>query len=92
MFRILSIVAALIAGSIVGMSTASAASTGVCPAHGGWSLVSVASLGIPPEQTDGIASLDGNNDGLTCAKTPDLPSTSDLFGGVLFRDNTVQGR
>ena len=90
MLRILSVLGALIAGSVVAASSASATSTGGCPTQGGFSLVSVASLGIPPEQIDGIAGLDINNDGLTCVKVPVVPSTSSLFGGLLFRDNTVQ--
>jgi hypothetical protein len=64
-------------GSAVGKSI------GGCPesSSGKWELVTVESLGIPPEAATGIASLDGNGDGLTCIKPQGT-------GGV-FRDNTV---
>ena len=67
----------LVPGSAVGKSI------GGCPesASEKWELVTVESLGIPPEAANGIASLDGNGDSLTCIK-PQRP------GGV-FRDNTV---
>jgi hypothetical protein len=92
MLRILSSLGALIVASAIAASSASATNTGGCPTHtqGGFKLVSVTSLGIPPEQLDGIASLDVNNDGLTCIKAPTVPSTSSVFGGAVFRDNTVR--
>jgi hypothetical protein len=62
---------------------AQAKSVGGCPTEGGFRLVTVASLGIPPDAVSGIASLDGNEDGLTCIK-PIKDDTS-----LIFRDNTV---
>jgi hypothetical protein len=67
--------------------TASAKSIGVCPTGDEWNLVTVKSLGIPPDTASGLASLDGNQDGWTCIKpSPGLPE-----GAFIFRDNTVQG-
>jgi hypothetical protein len=48
-------------------SGASAKVTGGCPSGDDWQLVTVASLGISPEQAAGIPSIDGNGDGWTCA-------------------------
>jgi hypothetical protein len=70
--------------------TASAKSIGGCPTGDDWNLVTVASLGIPPDTAVGIPSLDGNQDGWTCIKpfvgVPGIPE-----GAFVFRDNTVQG-
>jgi hypothetical protein len=70
-------------------SPAEATSTGGCPTSpdAAWVLSSLADLGITPETADGIASLDGNGDGLTCVKM--LPGANQGF--FIFRDNTVQG-
>jgi hypothetical protein len=69
---------------------ASAKSIGGCPTGDDWNLVTVASLGIPPDTAVGIPSLDGNQDGWTCIKpfvgVPGIPE-----GAFVFRDNTVQG-
>jgi len=64
---------------------AQAKSVGGCPEAAGFTLVTVASLEIPPEDSDGLASLDGNDDGWTCIKP--------VAGGkwTIFRDNTVGG-
>ena len=66
-----------------------ATSTGGCPgpAAASWTLSSLVDLGITPETADGIASLDGNGDGLTCVKL--LPGSNQGF--YIFRDNTVRG-
>ena len=79
------VLAATIAVAFPG--AASAKSIGGCPTGDNWNLVTVASLGIPPDVANGIASLDGNKDGWTCIKpSPGLPE-----GALIFRDNTVQG-
>ena len=57
------------------------------PAWDGWQLVAVADLGITPEEATGIASLDGNGDGMTCIKPqPNFPKNP---GAFTFRDNTA---
>jgi len=68
-------------------SSAGAKSLGGCPQ--GWQLVTVESLGISEEQANGIPSLDGNKDGMTCI-TP-VPSSPNAInsGAIVFRDNTV---
>jgi hypothetical protein len=75
------------AALVVALSAApaTAKSVGGCPATGGWTLASLADLGISPETADGIASLDGNGDGYTCIK-PLAQTGTDV---VIFRDNTV---
>ena len=72
---------------VVALASAPAAakSVGGCPSGGGWALASLTDLGIDPETSDGIASLDGNSDGYTCIK----PLTHVDTGAVIFRDNTV---
>lgn len=76
--------------ALVFPATAPGKSVGGCPSGDGWQLVTVESLGIPPEAVSGIPSLDGNEDGQTCIKpltgVPGLPE-----GSFIFRDNTVQG-
>ena len=74
---------AVVAAAYLAPGSAVGKSTGGCPesASEKWELVTVESLGIPPEAATGIASLDGNGDGLTCIKPQGT-------GGV-FRDNTV---
>ena len=85
------IVFLLTAGSAAALLAPAAAvgkSIGGCPdaASGKWSLVTVESLGPPPEGATGLQSLDGNGDGLTCIKRMQLPN----FGeAIVFRDNTV---
>lgn len=66
-----------------------AKSTGACPSGGAWELVTVASLGF--SDASGIPSLDGNGDGLTCIAPLTVAPNSPVFGGLVFRDNTVQG-
>jgi hypothetical protein len=81
--------AALVAVVLLVPGTAVGKSVGGCPesASEKWELVTVASLGIPPEDATGIPSLDGNGDGLTCIKPmPNHPFGPDTF---VFRDNTV---
>jgi hypothetical protein len=79
------ILAATVAVAFPG--AASAKSIGGCPTGDEWNLVTVKSLGIPPDAASGLASLDGNMDGWTCIKpSPGLPE-----GALIFRDNTVQG-
>jgi hypothetical protein len=76
--------------ALVFPATPLAKSVGGCPSGDGWQLVTVESLGIPPEDASGIPSLDGNLDGRTCIKpltgVPGAPE-----GAFIFRDNTVQG-
>ena len=76
--------------ALVFPATPLAKSIGGCPRGDGWQLVTVESLGIPPEDVSGIPSLDGNLDGRTCIKpltgVPGVPE-----GSFIFRDNTVQG-
>ena len=64
-------------------------SIGGCPPAGGWQLVTVESLGIPPDQAVGIASLDGNGDGLTCIVPASAVPPAPISGAIIFRDNTV---
>jgi hypothetical protein len=64
-------------------------SIGGCPPSGGWQLVTVESLGITPEQAVGIASLDGNRDGLTCIVPVNAAPPAPISGAIIFRDNTV---
>jgi hypothetical protein len=64
-------------------------SIGGCPLGGGWQLVTVESLGITPEQAVGIASLDGNRDGLTCIVPVNAAAPAPISGAIIFRDNTV---
>jgi hypothetical protein len=68
-----------------------AKSLGGCPNGGDWQRVTVASLGITPEVASGIASLDGNGDGLTCIFAFPGAGPSGSPGAFIFRDNTVQG-
>jgi hypothetical protein len=82
------VMAASAAALLAAAPAAGAKSTGACPSGGDWTLASVADLGITPEEADGIPSLDGNGDGMTCTKPF---SHGPLDGGFAFRDNTVQG-
>ena len=70
-------------------SLAAAKSTGGCPPGAGaeWFLVTVESLGLDPEVAGGIPSLDGNGDGLTCARYPYQPPN--VLSLTIFRDNTA---
>jgi hypothetical protein len=68
---------------------ASAKSIGACPTGDDWTLVTVESLGIPPDSAAGIPSLDGNLDGWTCTRPLGVPGLPE--GAFVFRDNTVQG-
>jgi hypothetical protein len=70
-------------------SGASAKVTGGCPSGDDWQLVTVASLGISPEQAAGIPSIDGNGDGWTCASASPAAEGSFPAGGFITRDNTV---
>jgi hypothetical protein len=72
------------------MSAAQAKAVGGCPPAGDFELVTVESLGITPDIASGIASLDGNGDGMTCIR---FLSTSENSNGPtgIFRDNTVRG-
>lgn len=81
--RITMLAIAVVAAALLATGSAVGKSIGGCPesASAKWELVTVESLGIPPEAATGIASLDGNGDGLTCIKPQGT-------GGV-FRDNTV---
>lgn len=79
------VLAVVLSGVMVaGAAPALAKSVGGCPdsASDKWELVEVASLYLPPGGVTGIASIDGNGDGLTCIK-PLVP------GGLVLRDNTV---
>jgi hypothetical protein len=74
--------------ALVAPGAATGKSVGGCPdtASGKWELVTVESLGPPPEGATGLQSLDGNGDGMTCIKRMQLPN----FGeAIVFRDNTV---
>ena len=82
------VMAASAAALLAAAPTAGATSTGACPSGGTWTLTSIADLGITPEDSTGIPSLDGNGDGMTCIKSF---SHGPLDGGFAFRDNTVQG-
>jgi|tagenome__1003787_1003787.scaffolds.fasta_scaffold20959118_3 hypothetical protein len=78
--------AAAVLAATVMAAPAQATSTGGCPTGTGadWMLVPV-SVVIGTGDSTGIASLDGNGDGLTCLR---------IFATVergVFRDNTVQG-
>jgi hypothetical protein len=75
---------ATIAATVMAGAMASAAGKPIagCPHGGAWQLVTVASLGFPPEQIAGIQSLDGNGDGRTCIR----PAGS----SITFRDNNVR--
>jgi hypothetical protein len=77
----------IVAAVLLVPSTAVGKSVGGCPdsASAKWELVTVESLGIPPESATGLASLDGNGDGWTCIK----PMPAFGPGGFVFRDNTV---
>ena len=68
-----------------------AKSLGGCPSGGDWERVTVESLEIPPEDASGIASLDGNGDGLTCIFAYPGADPSGSPGAFIFRDNTVKG-
>ena len=83
MLRRVTVLATAVVVVFVAPGSAVGKSIGGCPesASEKWELVTVESLGIPPEAANGIASLDGNGDGLTCIKPQGT-------GGV-FRDNTV---
>lgn len=78
---------AAIAAALLVPSTAVGKNIGGCPEGGSdkWELVTVESLGVPPEDQSGLASLDGNGDGWTCIKP--LPPFGE--GAFVFRDNTV---
>ena len=69
-------------------SGASAKTVGGCPTN--FELVSVESLGLTPEEANGIPSLDGNRDGNTCIRPLAVPEPSPIFEGFVFRDNTVK--
>lgn len=71
------------------VSGASAKTVGGCPPN--FELVTVASLGINPEEASGIPSLDGNDDGMTCIMPLRANERSVAAGGIVFRDNTVMG-
>jgi hypothetical protein len=91
MVRSTAIVSLLVAAAVgVPAGSASAKPIGGCPTEGGFTLTSVAGLGIDEETAAGIPSLDGNRDGFTCIKLLDLPSNSAIFGAFTFRDNTVR--
>jgi hypothetical protein len=64
-------------------------SFGGCPPEGHWQLVTVESLGISPDEAIGIASLDGNRDGLTCIMPSNAAAPAPTSGAIIFRDNTV---
>jgi hypothetical protein len=70
------------------MSAAQAKSVGGCPPAGDFELVTVESLGITPDMASGIASLDGNGDGMTCIRFLTTSENSNSPIGI-FRDNTV---
>ena len=74
--------------SLAPMSAAQAMSVGGCPPAGDFELVTVESLGITPDMASGLASLDGNGDGMTCIR---FLTTSENSNGPIgiFRDNTV---
>jgi hypothetical protein len=83
------VAAAAVTAALVLPAGSAAKSVGGCPSGDSWSLVTVESLGIPPEAVSGLASLDGNADGWTCIKPVDNPGVPE--GSFIFRDNTVQG-
>ena len=78
---------AALATAFLAPASAVGKSIGGCPesASAKWQLVTVESLGVPPEAATGLASLDGNGDGWTCIKP--MPSFGE--GAFFFRDNTV---
>ena len=80
---------------VVPIHGASATATGGCPdsASEKWVLASVEGLGIDPEAATGIASLDGNGDGLTCIRKlfSSEGTICNLENPIIFRDNTVRG-
>jgi len=71
-------------------SGASAKTVGGCPTN--FELVTVESLGLTEEQANGIPSLDGNGDGLTCIRPLAASENAIIFGGFVFRDNTVMSQ
>lgn len=71
-------------------SGASAKAVGGCPR--GFELLTVESLGLTPEEANGIPSLDGNRDALTCIMFLPVPEGTHLEGAFVFRDNTVRVR
>ena len=79
--------AAGVAAALLAPGTAVGKTIGGCPdsASGKWQLVTVESLGIPPDDVSGLVSLDGNGDSWTCIKP--MPAFGE--GGFVFRDNTV---
>ena len=86
--RSAAVAAASVAALLAVAPTAGADSTGGCPSGADWTLTSLEDLGFPPGEATGIPSLDGNGDGFTCVKPFTVGKNS---GGVVFRDNTVQG-
>lgn len=81
--------ASALALALAPTSAAHAKSVGGCPPAGGFVLVTVESLGITPETASGIASLDGNGDGMTCIRFLRTSDNSNAPIGI-FRDNTVR--
>ena len=82
-----SLVGAAVAALLAVTSYAGAAhakAIGGCPEQSGFALVTVASLGITIEEAEGLPSLDGNGDGLTCIR----PVADGKW--MIFRDNTVR--
>lgn len=75
--------AVLVAAPLYG-GAAHAKAVGGCPETAGFALVTVESLGIPDEDVEGLPSLDGNGDGLTCIR----PVADGKW--MIFRDNTVR--
>ena len=69
--------------AVLPSGAAQAKSVGSCPTQAGFVSVTVASLGLTPEMSEGFASLDGNGDGFTCIK----PFANNKY--TIFRDNTV---
>jgi len=90
--RLLGLGTMVVAAISLALPAGSAAkSLGGCPGGGAWQRVTVESLGITPEVASGIASLDGNRDGLTCIFAYPGADPSGSPGAFIFRDNTVQG-
>ncbi len=90
--RVMGLVTVVAAAVSLALPAGSAAkSLGACPSGGDWQRVTVESLGITPEIASGIASLDGNGDGLTCIFAYPGADPSGSPGAFIFRDNTVKG-